>query len=640
MKLHFYPFLRIITFIATTLFATGFSFAHDFEVNGIYYNITNSNTKTVEVTYFGGNFNNNSNTYTGEYSIPSSVTDNGIEYSVNAIGDWAFYGCSNLTAITLPNSIKTIGGNAFHNCSNLKSIIIPNSVTIIKINAFKYCSNLDSVTIGNSVTSIGCNAFYFCSKLSSLYIPESVTEIGSEAFYGCNSLVSINIPNKITKIEYNLFNSCSSLTSIIIPNSVTSIGYNAFKNCGSLTSVTIPNSVTAIGNGAFENCTKISSFSIPPSVTSIGYNILYNTEWYNNQAEGILYLDHCCLGYKGEAPTGILSIAESTRIISDKAFYECDNITSITMSNSIKRIGAHAFYGCIGIPTIIIPTSITSIGTSAFNGCTNLQTINFLAENCSSMGNYDGLVFGNCPLRTLNIGESVKTIPNYAFDNCNFSLLRIPKSVTYIASSNMHVDVCYCYNPTPPSGGGCSTNRLFVPKGSLTAYALADGWKNANQISEFDAGSETKHTFTIAYPEGGVINQKVTDGECLELQIVPTSGWEYNTITFNDVDITNQLDTNGNYLTLPITSDCRLSVVFVKNDDGIANTLISNDIKIYTQGKTVTISGASESSIVEIYDTSGVKIYSGFEKAITLDTNGIYILSTEGHIFKFALYKE
>ena len=172
---------------------------------------------------------------------------------------YAFYDCSSLTSITIPNSVTHIGDDAFYGCSNLTSITIPNSVTSIGDYAFCACFRLTSITIPNSVTSIGDLAFSGCSSLTSITIPDSVTSIGDDAFSSCDSLTSVTIPNSVTSIGDYAFSSCDSLTSITIPNSVTSIGDYAFSACSSLTSITIPNSVTSIGRNAFRNCSSLTS---------------------------------------------------------------------------------------------------------------------------------------------------------------------------------------------------------------------------------------------------------------------------------------------------------------------------------------------------------------------------------------------
>lgn len=103
--------------------------------------------------------------------------------------------------------------------------------------AFQGCTDLIAVTIPDSVTSIGEYAFYYCGSLTSVTIPDGVTSIGDYVFYVCSSLTSIVIPDSVTNIGYCAFWECSSLTSVIIPDSVTSIGDHAFSGCSNLTSV-------------------------------------------------------------------------------------------------------------------------------------------------------------------------------------------------------------------------------------------------------------------------------------------------------------------------------------------------------------------------------------------------------------------
>ena len=235
--------------------------AEDFSVGGIYYNITNSEKLTVEVTYRGSRYDTYSNEYSGDVVIPETVTYASKTYAVTSIGDDTFYECFRLTSVTISNSVISIGNYAFSYCSSLTSVTIPDGVTSIGDYAFYKCSSLTSVTIPNSVTSIGDYAFRECSSLTSVTIPNSVTSIGDQAFYGCSSLTSVSIPNSVTSIDGYTFYGCSSLTSVTIPNSVTSIGSSAFYNCSSLTSVTIPNSVTNIGRSAFSGCSSLNEIT-------------------------------------------------------------------------------------------------------------------------------------------------------------------------------------------------------------------------------------------------------------------------------------------------------------------------------------------------------------------------------------------
>jgi hypothetical protein len=218
-------------------------------------------------------------------------------YSVTSIGSSAFFRCTSLTSITIPNSVTSFDGNVFNGCSSLTSITvdvnntayiskdgvlfnkngtsliswpdgksavytIPDGVTSIGGYAFGYCESLISVTIPNSVKNIGACAFFDSTSLTSITIPNGVISIGDSAFYGCTSLTSVTIPNSITRIPWSAFYGCESLVSVIIPASVTSIIQNAFRGCSSLISVTIPSSVTSIGDDVFKGCSSLTYIGV------------------------------------------------------------------------------------------------------------------------------------------------------------------------------------------------------------------------------------------------------------------------------------------------------------------------------------------------------------------------------------------
>ena len=121
--------LRAFIAIAIMLSVALPTLAHDFEVDGIYYKHLDNSAKTVAVTYKGNSYSEYSNEYTGNATIPSSITYNGMTYSVTLIESFAFTGCTGLTAITIPNSVIQIGNNAFSACNGLTNLSIGNSVS-------------------------------------------------------------------------------------------------------------------------------------------------------------------------------------------------------------------------------------------------------------------------------------------------------------------------------------------------------------------------------------------------------------------------------------------------------------------------------------------------------------------------------
>ncbi len=342
------------------------------EVNGIFYNILEDYNLEVtmgyEMNYWGEVY---LKMYSGSVTIPEHVLIDGTIYNVTAIGREAFWSCSDLTSVTIPNSVTSIGEDAFSGCSGLTTVTISESAKLKSIGSYAFagCSGLTSITIPNSVTSIGSHAFISCSSLTSVTIPNSVTSIGEGAFGDCSGLTSITIPNSVTSIEYGAFANCSSLTSITIPNSVTSIGNYAFNSCSGLTSITIPNSVTSIGEYAFAGCSGLTSVVVEEG------NIVYDSR-------------ENCNAIIETATNTLITGCQNTTIpnnvakIEDYAFQYCSNLTSITIPNSVTSIGSYAFSDCSGLTSITIPNSVTSIGGGAFYGCSGNLT-KFVCYNSS-----------------------------------------------------------------------------------------------------------------------------------------------------------------------------------------------------------------------------------------------------------------
>ncbi len=363
-----------IPLLLVALFLTSIPIsAHDFEVDGIYYNILSSTT--VEVTYEGSIWE--SATYTGAVTIPEIVINSGTSYSVTSIGGSAFYRCSGLTSVTIPNSVTSIGYYAFYGCSGLTSVTIPNSVTSIGYYAFYGCSGLTSVTIPNSVTEIGYYAFYGCSGLTSVTIPNSVTEIGSSAFEGCTGLTSVSIPNSVIKIGESAFENCSNLTNANIGSALKTIGRFAFSNCG-LTEITIPTTTIEIGGAAFRDCNNLKVIN-------------YNAE----NCEYSAYLSYVAFGGCHSLQT--LNIGNSVKSIPGFIFGNLP-IKSLTIPNSVTDIGYYAFEGCSNLTTLKIPNS-TNISPYAFIDCSGLLSVYNKASslttvtlNVSNRTNYEARV--------------------------------------------------------------------------------------------------------------------------------------------------------------------------------------------------------------------------------------------------------
>jgi hypothetical protein len=290
------------------------------------------------------------------YIIPSSV---------NSIGDFAFFGCKNLTGIIITAGVTSIGSDVFNLCNNLSNItvdgrnsaycdsdgvlfnknmtalvrfppnrkettyVIPVGVSSIEKHAFFICSSILGIGLHPGVSSIGEEAFFMCANLAVIYIPDTVSSIGEAAFAHCKSLNYIILLANITAIERGVFRGCESLTEIIIPDSVTSIGVLAFENCVNLTSITIPESVTSIGDYAFSGCKSLTDITLPEGISVIEYGV----------------------------------------------FQKCESLTNIIIPSSVTAIKRYAFSGCIGFTKITIPSNVSAIGSYSFSNCDNLKAV-------------------------------------------------------------------------------------------------------------------------------------------------------------------------------------------------------------------------------------------------------------------------
>ena len=285
-------------------------------------------------------------TASGKLTIPSTYNGK----PVTAIGEEAFYYCTNLTSVTIPNSVLTIDDYAFFYCESLTSLKIPNSVTTIGMQAFSECIGLTSITIGNGVTTIQERTFSGCTGLTSVTLGNDVSEIGDMAFYYCTSLSTITIPDSVTSVGDDAFYNCP-ITKIIIADGTKTITHAMIVCPDTLKEVVIPNGVTSIGNSAFYRCRNLESVIIPNSVTAIG----------------------------------------------DQAFYDCFALSSVTMSNNIKTIGFCAFYQCFALPSVTLPNTITYIDSGAFISCSSLADVYYAGTqaqwNKVYIGDYNDSLF-------------------------------------------------------------------------------------------------------------------------------------------------------------------------------------------------------------------------------------------------------
>ena len=325
----------------------------------------------------------------------AGITDVEFRGSVTAIGEAAFFGCTSLTGITIPEGVTSIGAGAFYNCTGLTGITIPEGVTSIGEAAFCGCTSLTAIAMPDSVTTIGDSAFAGCTSLTGITIPEGVTSIGSQAFSGCTGFINFTMPD-ISGIGNDAFNGCSTV-NLYCAASVTSSpeAVNKYKfvedtdtgGCvlkkysGTSVDVAIPDefygkSVTSIGEGAFESCTGLQKIAIPASVTTIGVDAFENCISLTNVA----------------IPAGV------TTTIGSKAFCNCTGLTCVTVGQNAS-VGQNAFENCLCLKNIYV------LGDAFPTGFSNVANVFYFQEKDDKTGysytNYSGTGVGIVIPKTL-----------------------------------------------------------------------------------------------------------------------------------------------------------------------------------------------------------------------------------------------
>lgn len=397
-----------------------------------------------------------------EYSIPSNIrliannafeSNTGLEKivvpeGVEIIGDDAFWQCSSLHQVSLPQtSLKSLGKEAFRDCPSLQEISLPEGIDEIRSWTFYDCTSLVSLSIPESVKKIAYDVVYNTPLLknsqyltngmliiddclvatnkawlsSVVSIPENVRLIAQDAFMN-TYITEVHLPEGIRMIDFRTFSGCKNLKNIQIPLGVTKIGEQAFSSCSSLTNVELPEGITEIGEDAFRDCSSLENINIPTNVVYIGTRAF---AW--------------CKALKSvKLPQGLTRIENST-------FEFCSNLTQVEFGEQISYIGDRAFMGT-GITSLHLGDKVSYIGQSAFASCRSLSDLqvspdnpyyltedNVLFDKEKTVLKYYAYLKENSEY---NIPEGVTAIEMNAMNgNPNLKLVRFPKSLRRIGES-------------------------------------------------------------------------------------------------------------------------------------------------------------------------------------------------------------
>ena len=424
------------------------------------------------------------------------------------------------------------------NTDKIKSFTIPEGVSYIKDYVFKNYDNLENIFV-NAQNEDYCDIdgvlfslnyetktpysliFYPRAKSNTTYqIPEGINNLEFAAFYECSNLINLNVPKSIEsfpvvdfwdykcweysnieninvssenetyssvdgvlfnkdKTELILYPAGKRQANYSIPETVNEISEGAFYTANNLKSIEIPDSVVSISEEAFDYAENLSDIKISDSVSVIGDDAFDNTSWYDNQEDGVIYINKCLYEYKGLMPENTsISIKDGTKSICDNAFSYCSNLINVEFPNSVTYIGEEAFYDCDSLIDVKLSENITYLGDDAFNACENLKSINIpeqltetgwsVFENCTNLetvyfnaiasnddedvyfnfsfeNSVKTVIYGdkvtkvardfnnNSNLERVVLGSNVKSIGSDAFSDCtSLKSITIPDGVTEI----------------------------------------------------------------------------------------------------------------------------------------------------------------------------------------------------------------
>jgi len=426
--------------------------------------------------------------------------------SVKKIGDYAFKNCTALTDIQLPKKLTNIGESAFYGCSGLKEVIFPETLKKINAYAFARCTGIQKIAFEGDAPAIQDNAFLSVKaavdhpkenatwtgdkkqnyggklrwdqsepweikddhilKINDDSIMTDYDSVTKTPWYGNrDDITGVEIADGVTKIGTNAFYGFNNLTSVKIPDSVTSIGGYAFKNCGKLTDIALPKDLKKLGESAFYGCTGLTKINIPEGIYTVW---AYTFKNCTNLAEITLPSTLIKLDeavFYGCSSLKEIKIPKKVSIIGIYCFKNCSSLNSLTLPEALTSVREAAFYGT-AITELVIPKNVKTIGKYAFKNCTQLASI----QLPDALEKIDDSAFYSCVgLTILEIPDTVTDIRDYAFRKCTgIQNVKFSENLMSIGESAFY---------------GCEViNELNLPKSVTTIGSYA--FKNCSNVKK------------------------------------------------------------------------------------------------------------------------------------------------------------
>ena len=279
--------------------------------------------------------------------------------------------------LTVPSTldgkkVTVIGETAFA-WRGINEVIIPEGITTIKYYAFSH-NGMQKVTFPNSLRYIGETAFSV-NNLENITFPDNIEYVDGGAFF--DNTWEHNLPDGMTTIGKCLYcykDSTHTIKDIVIPDGIVSISPRAFYQNEMIENVVLPNSLNKIGYEAFYCCKNLSNITFPNTIKTIERDVFYCTNWFEQQNDGLVYINNILYVYKGEIPENYeLKIPDYTESISENAF-SWSNLKSVIIPGSISEITPYSFSGC-NLTKVVICEGVKKIDTSSFESSYSLEEV-------------------------------------------------------------------------------------------------------------------------------------------------------------------------------------------------------------------------------------------------------------------------
>ncbi|MGN1359245.1 MAG: leucine-rich repeat protein [Kiritimatiellia bacterium] len=431
-------------------------------VNGVTYTYT---VEDGQATIGDGYSAAVSSSVTGTLNIPAVLGG----YPVSRIGDFAFIS-RKFTSVVIPQGVVTIGCEAFRGCANLTTVVIPDSVREIEWWAFKECKKLANLKIPEGVEVIEDEAFTECDSLTKVVLPDSLTEIGHGAFGSCRNLTEVEVPDLPERCVSSPFYYYGNKLKRVVVRGTRPFDRGLWGIGDEVDVIYAQGESTATVSGVTYTCIH----SILSGEAQIGNG---NDPAISQDVAGSLQI-----------PNRLGSFAVTR--ISEGAFIECTNLTSVTIPNGVRSIGTCAFAGCRELMTVVLPNSLERLDESAFHSCSKLTSVE-MPVSVTSVGCW---AFEGCEnLVTVVMPDGITTVGGQVFSDCK-KLQRVvvlgsrpidkaawglgeDVEIVYTSSPKSQVSVRVIGNGTVTGGGVYAMGKTVTLKAMPGKGYLFSGWE-------------------------------------------------------------------------------------------------------------------------------------------------------------------